>query len=167
MQIEERTYFEEEQRMDSRWMWFFVLFASISTTALIVGFIFNEEADWLKIGIVSTAIVFSDVLIFYLFKTMKLELALSKKGFHYRFFAMMVSQGIIGWSEITGITFRKSPARGYGKKLKYPYGEIYTMNTKTGVELHLNNGKKKFFSLKDPDAFRTAFNKLELRIRIE
>ena len=132
-----------------------------------IPFFFDKEADLTKVSVVLGAIVFSDVLILYLFKTMKLEMAITKGGLHYRFFAMLASSGIIQWTDVASISFRKSPHRGYGKKYKFRYGEVITMNTKSGVELTMKNGKKKFFSLKDPDAFRSGFHKLNLPIELK
>jgi hypothetical protein len=165
MKVDDRTYFEEEQRIESGWMWFFALFFFITLMGIGIIFLIDEKTDWIKISFVLVVIVFSDVLILYLFKTMKLELAVTKKAFHYRFFAIMASKGTIDWTDVASVSLRKAPNRGYGKKLKFRYGEIYTMNTKTGVELEMKNGKKKFFSLKDPDSFKSSLQKIEIPIQ--
>jgi hypothetical protein len=167
MKVDDRTYFEEEQTMDSKWMWFFVVFCFTTVMAFAVVFLFNEGVNWLMMGLTIGIMVLTDLFILYVFKTMKLELALTKKGFHYRFFAVFASTGAILWNDVSGVKITKAPHRGYGRKLKYKYGEVVTMNTKSGVELQMKNGKKKFFSVQDPDAFKIAFHKLELPIRIE
>jgi hypothetical protein len=65
------------------------------------------------------------------------------------------------------LNIRKSPIKGYGKSKKWRYGDVYTMNTKMGLELIYKNGKKQYFSLKDADEFKKAFKKLELNLLIE
>lgn len=167
MKVDDRTYFEEEQRMNSGWMWFFALFFCITLAGIGIVLMVDAETDLTKVAVVIGSIVFSDVLIFYIFKTMKMELAITKKGFHYLFFAMIAQKGVIDWNEVENISIRKSPYRSYGKKHKFRYGEVYTMNTKTGVELQLKNGKKKFFGLKDPDAFKSGFQKLNLPMQLK
>jgi hypothetical protein len=166
MKVDNRTYFEEEQRMNSGWMWFFALFFCITLVGIGAVLLVDKETDLTKVAIVIGSIVFSDVLIFYIFKTMKLELAITKNGFHYVFFAMIAQKGMVDWNEVEKVSIRKSPYRSYGKKHKFRYGEVYTMNTKTGVELEVKNGNRKFFSLKDPDAFMSGFQKLNLPMQL-
>ena len=166
MKVDDRTYFEEEQRMNSNWLWFFVIFSFISLMVLGVTFLIDKETDWIKVAIVLGAITFSDVLIIFLFKTMKLELAITKNGLHYSFFAMVTNKGIVPWSEVSALSFQKAPRRGYGKSYKFRYGEVYAMGTRKGIELELKNGKKKFFTLKDLDSFRSGFEKLNLPLTL-
>ncbi len=167
MQLEDRTYYEEEQKMESNWMLIIILVMTISSLAIAVGVLYSSNTDWLQIGIVAAAIIFSDLFIIVLFKSMKLELAITKKGLHYKMVPMAGKQAMVEWDSVIAMSIKKSPARGYGKKVKYKYGELYTMNMKHGLELTLQNGKKKFFSLKDADEFKKAFRKLELPLQIE
>src|SRR5688572_4022738 len=109
MKVDDRTYFEEEQRMDSRWMFFFVLFSFLLLAGIAVAFLVDKETDWTKITIVLASILFSDILILFLLKTMKLDLAITKNGLHYRFFAMVASQGVVNWNEVAAISLRKAP----------------------------------------------------------
>ncbi len=166
MQIEERTYFEEEQKMESKWMLFLILGSSVSMMTIAIAFLYNDNADWISIGIVVGAILLTDVIMILLFKNMKLNLAISKKGLHYRMNTVNAKNKLLSWDEVTLIGLRKSPATGYGKKIKFKYGEVYAMNLKEGVEFGLKNGKKIFFSLKDPDEFMRSIRKLELNIQI-
>lgn len=167
MQIEDRTYYEEEQKMEATWI--LILILAMSTTSLVIAIVvlYNSRAGWLQIGIVTAAIVFTDAFIIFLFKYMRMELALAKNRFYFRTYPSFVKIGFVNWDEVNAICIRKSPATGYGKKYKFRYGEVYAMNLKPGVELTLKNGKKKFFSLKDPDEFKKGFKKLELNLQIE
>ena|SRR5687768_12766762 len=166
MQTEERTYYEENQKLEADWIIYFIIISSISAIAIAVGFLYSAKSDWTEIMIVIGAILFSDSLIIFLFKSMRLELALSKKGLHYRMFPGGGKIKLVSWSEVSAISIRKSPAKGYGKQQKFRYGEVYDMNLKQGVELVLSNGKKKFFSLKDPDEFKKSYKKLELSMQL-
>ena len=166
MQIEDRTYYAEEQKMEANWILIFIVFTSISTLVVVIAVLYNSNAPWFQIGMVAGAILFSDLIIVMLFKTMKLELALTKKGLHYKMFPLGSKVNLVDWKEVTAICIRKSPASGYGKRKKYKYGDIYAMNLRTGVELTLTSGMKKFFSLKDPVEFKKGFRKLELNIQI-
>lgn len=169
MQIDEKTYFEEEQKMDSKWIWFFVLFFCLLLAGVGVAFLLddNSKTNVPKISWTLGIIVLSDLFLLYIFKTMKLEIALSKKGFHYSFFALLTSKGIIEWNQISKISITKSPYKSYGKKYSFKNGEVYTMNSKMGVTLVLLSGKKKFFSIQDIDTFRSAYTKLQLPHPIE
>lgn len=162
MQIEDRTYFEEEQKMEANWILVFILISSISMMAISIALMFDENANWTSIGIVIGSILFTDIIMVLLFKTMKLNIAISKKGFHYRMNTVNRKNKLLLWDEIASMELRKSPARGYGKKYKFRYGEVYAMNLKQGIEFNLKNGKKIFFSLKDPDEFMRTVRKLEL-----
>ena len=153
--------------MESNWILILIVATSISSLAIATAVLYNSKAGWLQIGIVAAAIVLTDALIIFLFKSMKLELALTKKGMPYKISPLGSKGNIIIWAEVDAMCIRKSPATGYGKKYKFRYGEVYAMNLKTGVELTLKNGKKKFFSLRDPDEFKKGFKKLELNLQIE
>lgn len=166
MQIEDRTYFEEEQKMEATWLLIFILISSISMMAIAIAFLYNDNADWTSIGIVIGAILLSDGIMIVLFKTMKLNLAVTKKGLHYRMNTANRKNKILLWDEVISMGLRKSPASGYGKKIKFRYGEVYAMNLKQGIEFNLKNGKKMFFSLKDPDEFIRSVKKLELNLHI-
>lgn len=166
MQIEERIYYEEEQKMEANWILIFILISSISSMAIAVAFLYKDDPDWLQIGIVAGAIILSDIFIIVLFKTMKLELSLSKKGIHYKMTYGSFKHQLVAWDEVDAISIRKCPVSGYGKQRKWKYGDVYAMNLQLGVELLLKNGKKKYFSLKQPDEFKKAFNKLELTMHI-
>ncbi len=166
MHIEERTYYEAEQKMEANWILIFILISSISTMAIAVALLYKEDPDWLQMAIVVGAILLGDAFVIFLFKTMKLYLALSKRGFHYKMKLGNNKDNFISWQDVTEISIRKSPATGYGRKNKWKYGEVYAMNLKQGVELCLKNGKKKFFSLKDPEEFKRAFRKMELHLQI-
>lgn len=165
MRIEERTYFEEEQKMESRWLLILIIASSISMLTIAIAYLYKDHADWTSIGLVIGAILFTDAIMLTLFKIMKLNLAVSKKGLHYRMNTVNTKNKLLPWDEVTSIGLRKSPATGYGKKIKFRYGEVYAMNLKQGVEFTLKNGKKIFFSLKDPDDFMKAVRKLELNLQ--
>lgn len=167
MQIEDRTYYEEEQKMESKWILILILVMSLSSLVIAVAVLYSSKAELYLIGIVAGAILFSDALVIFLFKAMKLEIALTKKGFCFKMSPSGNKNKCVDWSEVSAICIRKSPASGYGKKQKFRYGVVYAMNLKPGLELSLTNGKKKFFSLKDPDEFKKAFRKLELPLIIE
>jgi len=167
MKVEEKTYYEEEQKMDSKWIWIFALLFAAIIGVIGIAFLVDKEKDPLKISLVLGIIGLSDVLLIFLFKRMTLEIALSKKGFHYYSYALFVTKGTIEWNDISKIAIIKSPYDGYGKKHSFKNGQIFTMNSKLGVAIHLLNGKKKFFSVKDVDAFRTAYSKLQLSHPLE
>jgi len=167
MQIDERTYYEEEQRMESRWIWFFFAFFFISILGIGIGILLNEPAEWRIVLLVLGIIVLSDTGVLLLFRSLKLEIAISKKGFHYNFFALFSNKGTIEWNEIEKISLTKSPYRSYGKKYSFKNGQVFTMNTKMGVKMDLKNGRKKFFSVKDIDDFRSSYKKLELPLILE
>lgn len=166
MQIEERTYYEDEQKMEANWILIFIVFSSLSTLAIAIGFMYNENADLMSLLVVAGSIIFTDILIVLIFKNLKLYTALSKKGFHYNWSLFGGQYKLIEWLEIENLSIKKSPYRGYGRKTIFKYGESYTMNLKEGLELTLKNGKKKFFSLKDSEEFKRAFNKLETGLHI-
>lgn len=167
MKVEDRTYYEEEQKMEANWILFIVVAMSLSILGIAIGVMIHDKEEWASIAIVAGAIIFSDLLIVVLFKRMKLELALTKKGLHYNMTTMAGKNKFLSWEEVSSITIRKSPASGFGKKNKFRYGEVYAMNFKKGVELSLKNGKKKFYSLRDSDEFLRSFRKLELAIEIK
>lgn len=166
MQIEDRTYYEEEQKMEATWLLILILVMTISSLVIAVAVLYNSKAEWIMIGFVAFTILFTDAVIIYFFKNMKLEIALTKKGLCYKMSPSGSKYKYVDWTEVSSICIRKSVASGYGMKKKFRYGDVYSMNFKMGVELSLNNGKKKFFSLKDPDEFKKAFRKLELPIEI-
>ncbi len=166
MQLEDRTYYEEEQKMEANWMLILILFTSISAIVIAVAFLYNSKAEWLQISLVAGAIIFSDALMVFLFKTMKLELAIVKNGLYFKMFPSTKNH-FIDWNDIAALSIRKSPVKGYGKTKKWRYGDVYAMNLKVGLELIFKDGKKKFFSLKHPDEFKKAFRKLELHLQIE
>ncbi len=167
MKVDERTYFEEEQKMDSKWMWIFALVFSTILGVVGICYLIGSKENTLTITLVLSSIALSDILIIYLFKTLKLEIALSKKGFHYYSYALIVSKGNIDWKDISAISIIKSPYNSYGKKYSFKNGKVYTMNSKVGVAIQLLNGKKLFFSIENVDAFRTAYQKLQLPLKLE
>jgi hypothetical protein len=166
MHIEERTYYEDEQKMEANWILVFIVVSSLSTLAIAIGFMYNENADLTSLIAVAGSIIFTDMLIVFIFKTLKLSTALSKKGFHYKWSLMSGPMKMIEWHEIENIAIKKSPYKGYGRKTSLKYGDSYTMNLKEGLALTLKNGKKKFFSLKDSEEFKRGFNKLEIGLHI-
>jgi hypothetical protein len=166
MQIEERIYYQEEQKMDANWIVIFVLISSITTLAIAIISLYNDHRPWVEIVLVVGAILLSDVLVVLLVKTMRLELAISKKGLHYKMTIMAGKTRFINWAEVEGLHIRKSPATGYGKHYKFRYGEVYSLNRKKGVEISLKSGKKKYFSLKDADEFIRTIKNLDLKLPI-
>jgi hypothetical protein len=166
MQIEERVYYEEEQKMESNWIILFILFSGITTLAITMFYLYNEKGKWVEMGIVAGAILFSDGLIVLLLKTMRLNLAICKKGLHYKMTIFTGTSRLLNWEEVVGLHICKPPTTGYGKHYKFRYGEVYSLNRKKGVEISLKNGKKKFFSLKDVDAFIRSVKNLDLKLSI-
>lgn len=167
MKVEDRTYYEDEQKMEANWVLFIIVIMSLSILGIAIGVMIHDKAEWVSICIVAGAILFSDSLIIFLFKKMKLELAVTKKGLHYNMATFISKNNFVSWADVSSLCIRKSPASGFGKKTKFRYGEVYAMNLKKGLELSLKNGKKKFFSLKDSDEFLRSFRKLELAIEIK
>jgi hypothetical protein len=131
-----------------------------------IAFLYNDNANWISIGIVIAAIIFSDTIMILLIKYMKLNLAITKTGLYYRMTTAGQKNKFLSWNEVESLGLRKPPVTGYGKKIKFRYGVAYAMNMKQGVEFRLKNGKKMFFSLKDADEFMKSLRKLEVNIQI-
>ena len=166
MNIEDRTYYEEEQKMQGKWILVFILISSISALTLAVSFLYSEHANWTLVSIIAGSIVLTDAFAIIMFRSMKLQLALTKKGLHYHMVIVAAKDRFLDWAEVETISIRKAPTSSYGKHYKFRYGEVYTMNLKRGVEFSLKNGKKKFFSLQDPEEFIRSVRKLELNVQI-
>jgi hypothetical protein len=84
MLIEDRTYYEDEQKMEANWILIFIIISGVSSVCIASAFMFNSKADWLEISIVAAAIIFTDALVIFILKSMKLELALVKKGLYFK-----------------------------------------------------------------------------------
>jgi hypothetical protein len=166
MHIEEKLYYKEEQKMEANRVLIFILISTLSTLAITIAFLYNGNADWLMIGIVASVMLFADVMIFLVFKRSRLDLAVTKEGLYYKMTIFSSKTHLLDWKEVSAASIRKPPVKSFGIKYKFRYGQVYTMNLRQGLELKLKDGKKKFFSLKDPDEFKKAFRKLELQLEI-
>jgi hypothetical protein len=166
MEINEKIWWEESQKFRENWVWQLVIVSSLTSVGIVIGMMVSEHAEWYAIAIPVGLIVLMDSLVIAIFRTMRLDLAVTRKGLCYRMWPRRTYL-CIGWNEIKEIQLKKPPATaGYGKKFVPGYGKVYSMGRGKGLELHLQNGKKIFFSTQQPDLFRSVLQKAEIQIPV-
>lgn len=167
MQIQDRTYYEDQVKMDAQWVIIFILVSSIGTLAIALTVMLNDEIKkWTEIAIVTATIVITDGIIIMLFRKLSLSITTTKLALNYKI-SPMGKHHVLAWTDIHAIRIHKMKSTSYGKQHKWKYGTTIIMNNKPGIEFELKSGKKLFLSMNDAEEFKRSIRKLELPVIIE
>lgn len=166
MEIDERIYFEEEQRMNQKWVWLLIGIMGLSTVIILVVMLIDSDVSLtLVLGIMGFMLLLNTFAVM-MFKATRLNLAITRKGIYCKISPNTAKPRFTSWDDVTSVKITKSPVTGVGHQKKYKYGEAFVMKMGQGIELVLKDGKKRFFSCVETNDFLKCVHKLELPVEV-
>jgi hypothetical protein len=171
MRPNEMTYFEEHQPI-RKWVKYVVYAALLFEMLAMVFFYYagNQnipigsevpDTEGLDIAILIVAVVF--VLIVFMFNKFMLNTFITQKGIYAQFVPFKVH--FLPKEQITELRIGAFPRfeRGsYGVGYSIKNGKSFSMGTKEGIFVHLQNGKKYVISTADPLNAQKAIDKIKI-----
>jgi hypothetical protein len=162
-----KIYFKEEQKFNQWWIWLIVILLSGFWIWQLVQQIFmgipfgnNPAPDFVLIllGIFPAGAIF-------LFYALTLEIIVDDSGVHYRFRPFQRKHKVISKKDIAKFEVRKyNPIMDYGgwgiRLGTSRKGNAYNVKGNMGALFEFKNGKKFLLGTQNPEAFRSALNKL-------
>ena len=165
-----RVRYTEEQKFNQWWIWLIILFASglwiwqfVQQIILGIPFGDNPSSD---LGVIFT--ILFPVLAVILFRILTLETIIDDNGVQYRFKPFQRKPRIIKADDIAGFEVKKySPIKDYGgwgiRMGSRKKGKAYNVSGNQGVLFELKNGKKFLLGTQNPEAIRSALDKMMKR----
>ncbi len=157
-EISGRVLFEEKQKYP-RWVIGLIVVCLLLAVAGVLLSVFTG-AEKNDVRIALPIVILVSAITIYLIAKSRLETAVTSNGFYFRGKPLQSKYRVIEKEEISTIEARNFPflSRGYGW---FPsYGWYYIAATGEGVQLHLKNGKKFFFSSALRPSFERALENL-------
>jgi hypothetical protein len=162
-----RVYYKEEQKFSQWWIWLILLAVSGVWIWQLVQQIFmgipfgdNPAPDFV---VILTGIF--PVLVIILFRFLTLETTIDETGIYYRFRPFQRKPKVIKPGDIARYEVKKyNPIFDYGgwgiRLGSFRKGTAYNVSGNMGVLFEFKNGKKFMLGTQNPEAIRSALNKL-------
>lgn len=164
----EKIEFSEKQPFSHPWIWalllpiiFFLVYGIFQQLILDKPFGINPAPDYL---LVIFALIPAGILLLLLRAYLKTEI--SHEALTYKFFPFHLRQHRIAWRDVSRAYIRTyKPIRefgGWGIRISVKNGIAYNVmrDHKTGLQLHLESGKKILFSTQKPEELAAILKSL-------
>jgi hypothetical protein len=160
-----KILFKEEQSFVGTWMWYLVLFITLSTIGFMISLLFRSESkEEAVIGLIISVIVTGAVLV--LFTVSKLILTIDSKNIYYRYPPFVNKERKLTKSAIESMGVRTySPIMeygGYGYRLSFKHGRALNISGDVGLQLIFKDDKRLLIGTKMPKALNAAIEQLQL-----
>ncbi|HYF31147.1 MAG TPA: hypothetical protein VD993_08515 [Chitinophagaceae bacterium] len=137
--------YHEVQHFRQAWLWYLLISSSFIGLLPLIIFIATGEIPfregWWVLGIV-LGITFINLAAFYY---ARLEIKMSEEGIAYRWWPFFRKFRTLQWEQIDYITVRKYSALKVGYHYNKEFGKVHLVNSGSGYQVVLYNGKKYFF----------------------
>ncbi|WP_153796964.1 hypothetical protein [Foetidibacter luteolus] len=157
----EKILFRERQQFRQGWLWFLLVFSTITSVLLPTVLMFNEGK--VKDGLFAVGLVlFMGAVNMLLFYITSFETVVTVKGIYYRWMPFFRNYSFIDIQAIADIKLQKWTNTSWGYSKTKKWGKAHTVSGDRGVAIDMKDGRKYYIGSQQALSLLTSCEQLML-----